>query len=125
MPAPTFSQLQSESATWKRLLSFWMDENIHLKNRMSEILKGDCNVLLLAKLEAFQTNFIYTDTLIAVLRNDVLDFEKKLELDDTDEQLVNKNISGRLQRMRRNISAAERTFNKRQAAFNDYLSENI
>ena len=80
---------------------------------------------LLAKLEAFQTSFIYTDTLVAVLRNDVVDFEKKLELDGTDEQLINKNISGRLQRMRRNISAAERTFNNRQTAFNDYLSENI
>ena len=125
MPAPGFNQLQSESATWKRLLSFLMDENIHLKNRIAEILKADCDSSLLGKLETFQTGFIYTDILVALLRNDVLEFEKRLETDSTGDPLINKNIAGRLQRMRRNISAAERTFNQRQTAFNDYLSDNI
>ncbi|MEP6747309.1 MAG: hypothetical protein ABJB86_06270 [Bacteroidota bacterium] len=125
MSAPAIDQLQSESATWKRLLSFLMDENIHLKNRMSDILKTACDTHLLAKLENFQTSFIATDTLVALLRDDVREFEKKLLEDGINNQLVNKNIAGRLQRIRRNISGAERTFNQRQTAFNYYLSENI
>jgi len=125
MPAPGFSQIRSESATWKRLLSFLMDENIHLKNRMSEILKADCDTRLLSKLETFQTSFIHTDTLVALLRNDVVEFDKRLNTDTQGEQFFNKNIAHWLQRMRRNINAAERTFNQRQTAFNDYLSENI
>jgi hypothetical protein len=125
MPAPTITQLQSETATWKRLLSFLMDENIHLKNRLAEILKEGSGTSLLAKLETFQTSFIYTDTLVGLLRNDVQEFEKKLLTDGITEQLINKNIAGRLQRMRRNISAAERTFNQRQTAFNDFFSENM
>jgi len=100
-----------------------MDENIHLKNRLSEILKGDCDVPLLAKLEAFQTSFICTDTLVALLRNDLADFEKRLETDETGELLINKNISCRLQRMRRNISVAGLIFNQRQTAFNNYLGK--
>ena len=125
MPAPTINQLQSESATWKRFLSFLMDENVHLKNRMSEILKTDCDTRLLAKLEIFQNSFIYTDTLVALLRDDVMEFEKRLQENKISDEHANKNIAGSLLRMRRNISAAERTFNQRQAAFNDYLSENM
>ena len=122
---PTINQLQSESATWKRLLSFLMDENIHLKNRIAEVLKEDSGTRLLAKLEAFQTGFIYTDTLVALLRDDVKEFEKRLQSGIKSDETDNKNISGQLQRMRRNISAAERTFNQKQTSFNDWLSENI
>jgi hypothetical protein len=124
MPAPLISQLQSESATWKRLLSFLIDENIHLKNRMSEILKTDCDNNLLEKLEGFQTSFICTDALVELLRNDVMEFDNGLGLNQGD-QHINRNIPGRLQRMRRNISLAERTFNQRQTAFYNYLTENI
>lgn len=125
MPAPLLRQLQSESATWKRILSFLVDENIHLKNRMSEILKTDCNKGLLEKLEGFQTSFICTDALMELLRNDVMEFDNGLGADLQGDQLINKNIPGRLQRMRRNISLAERAFNQRQTAFYNYLTENI
>ena len=102
-----------------------MEENIHLKNRIAEILKEEDCKRLLPELEGFQTSFICTDSLITLLRNDVVEFEKRLETDRTSEQLINKNIAGRLQRMRRNISAAGRTFNQRQTAFNDYFSDNM
>ena len=125
IPAPTISQLQSETATWKRLLSFLMEENIYLKHRIAEILKEESSTRLLAKPETFQASFIYTDALVSLLRDDVVQFKKKLETEGINERLVNKNFAGRLQRIRRNISAAERTFNQRQTAFNNYLSENI
>ena len=124
MPVPTVTQLQSESATWKRLLAFLIDENIHLKNRISEILKVDCDSRLLARLETFQTSFIYTDTMVAIIRNDVVEFDKRLGTGPLDETFVSRNIAGSLQKMRRNISAADRTFKQRQTAFNNYLFEN-
>ena len=124
MPVPPVTQLQSESATWKRLLAFLIDENIHLKNRISEILKVDCDSRLLARLETFQTSFIYTDTMVAIIRNDVVEFDKRLGTGPLDETFVSRNIAGSLQKMRRNISAADRTFKQRQTAFNNYLFEN-
>jgi len=125
MPSPTFTQLQSESATWKRFLSFLMEENVYLKNRIAEVLKANCDARLLANLETFQTSFICTDSLVALLRNDVMEFEKRWLADGTSVELVNKNIAGSLKRLRENINAAERTFNQRQSSFNDYLLENI
>ena len=125
MPAAIVHQLQSEIATWKRLLSFLMDENIHLKNRIAEILQADAGTRLLPDLERFQTSFIHTDTLVSLLRNDVAEFESKFETEGKTEQLINKNIAGRLQRMRRNMNAAGRTFDQRQTAFNNYFSENM
>ncbi len=92
---------------------------------MAQILKSKCDSLLLAKLETFQTSFICTDTLVALLRNDVLEFEKRWLAADADDQLSNKNISSSLKRLRQNIIAAGHTFTQRQTAFNNYLSENI
>ena len=109
----------------KRVLCFLIDENIHLKNRLSNILKAGCAALLLVKLEVFQTSFICTDTLLALLRNDLADFEKKLETDKAGNLLINNNVSGRVQRMRRNICAAVLAFHQRQSAFNDYLEKKL
>ena len=47
IPELKLIQLQYEINTWKRLLSFMSEENIQLKNRLSEVLKNkfDKNLL--------------------------------------------------------------------------------
>ena len=76
MPELKLKQLQFESDTWKRLLVFMMDENIHLKNRLSEVLKDQFDKNLLVEVEGFQNNFIKEDELIGLMRNDVAELDK-------------------------------------------------
>ena len=60
-------QLKYESDTWKRLLGFVMEENIHLKNRLSEVLKANFDKNLLNDVENFYSEFIRADELIGLL----------------------------------------------------------
>ena len=36
-------QLRHEIDTWKRMLGFMQEENVHLKNRLSDVLKDRFN----------------------------------------------------------------------------------
>ena len=46
MPGIKLRLLRQESDAWKRILEFMTEENIHLKNRLSEILKSDLEQIL-------------------------------------------------------------------------------
>ena len=125
MPELKLKQLQYESDTWKRLLGFMMDENIHLKNRLSEVLKDNFDKNLLEGVEGFQNNFIKEDELIGLLRNDVAGLDKLLEREIFEEGKIVNEIDRRLKNLRNNIVYAEKQFGKLKLEFNNYLSENI
>ena len=125
MPELKLKQLQYESDTWKRLLGFMMDENIHLKNRLSEVLKDKFDKNLLVEIEGFQNNFIKEDELIVLLRNDVAGLDKLLEREIFEDGKIVNEIDRRLKNLRNNIVYAEKQFGKLKLEFNNYLSENI
>jgi tRNA A37 N6-isopentenylltransferase MiaA len=125
MPELKLKQLQYESDTWKRLLAFMTDENIHLKNRLSEILKERFDKNLLEEVEVFQNRFVRGDELINLLREDVADLEKLLKREIFEDGKIMKETDRALKNIRRNIIIAERQFAKLKLDFNSYLSENI
>ena len=125
MPELKLKQLQYESDTWKRLLVFMMDENIHLKNRLSEVLKDKFDKNLLVEIEGFQSNFIKKDELIGLLRNDVAGLDKLLEREIFEDGKIVNEIERRLKNLRNNIVYAEKQFGKLKLEFNNYLSENM
>ena len=125
MPELKLKQLQYESDTWKRLLGFMMDESIHLKNRLSEVLKDKFDKNLLVEIEGFQNNFIKEDELIGLLRNDVAGLDKLLEREIFEDGKIVNEIDRRLKNLRNNIVYAEKQFSKLKLEFNNYLSENI
>ena len=118
-------QLQYESDTWKRLLGFMREENILLKNRLSEILKDRFDKNLLEEVEAFQSDFIKKDELLVLLRNDVAELDKLLVKDKVGDQKTMKDIYDKLAKLRNNIINAEMQFGNLKLAFNNYLAENI
>lgn len=118
-------QLQYESDTWKRTLGFLIDENIHLKNRLSEILKEQFNRNLLDEVETFQNKFIHEDELISLLRNDVAEIDKLLTREIFEDGKTATLIDKNLQKIRNNILIAEKEFSRLKLEFNGYLSENI
>jgi len=125
MPEVKLKQLQYESETWKRLLSFMMDENVHLKNRLSEILKNSFDRNLLEEIENFQNRFIKEDSWIGLLRHDVVEFDKLLERDISEDGQVAPEINSRLNKLRNNIINADKEFDRLKTEFNSYLLEKV
>jgi hypothetical protein len=125
MPDLKFKQLHYECQTWKRLLGFMMDENIHLKNRIAEILKKGFDKNLLEEVENFQSRFIKEDELIGLLRNDMAELDKLLINGVPEDNMITKDIDKRLKKIRDNIITAEKYFGKLKLEFNNYLSENV
>lgn len=118
-------QLQFENNSWKRLLGFLLDENIHLKNRIAEILKDDVDKNLLEEIENFQNNFIKQDGLIGLLRNDAAELDRLLLREIFEDGKIIKKIDEKLKSLRDNISITEKQFNKLKLEFTNYLLENI
>ncbi len=119
-------QLLHETATWKRVLVFLQEENIHLKNRLSDVLKERFNKRMLDDVEIFQNNFIKEDELISLLKNELAEIEKNI----TSNVVIiggklEKNIDAKVKRLRTNIENAEKSFAKVNNDFNNYLSENL
>jgi len=125
MPALKFKQMQFETDTWKRLLGFMIEENIHLKNRMAAVLKNDFDETLLEELEDFHSRFIKEDELFSLLRNDAAEIDKLLTNEILDNELLIRELQRKLRRLRDNILTAEKEFNTLKAESNSYLSENI
>lgn len=123
-PEIKFKQVQYESAAWKRLLGFMLDENVHLKNRLSEILKDKFNNSLLEKVEEFLSRFVKEDELIGLLRNEVVELDKMLQQCHGQEKNYY-DVERKLNNIRHNIFTAEKEFGKLKSEFNDYLSVNI
>lgn len=118
-------QLLHENATWKRVLGFLTEENINLKNRLSEILqnKADCDKSFLEQVEYFQNSFLKQDEVLGFLRIEVGDQENSLlpaNFPGTAEQL--KEIQKKQKKLRQEFESAELLFNKLKFEFNSYLS---
>ena len=117
-------QLRHEINTWKRMLGFMQEENVHLKNRLSDVLKDRFNKNMLDGVEFFQTNFIKEDEVIGLLKSEVAEVENILKWDLVTEESIFP-TSKRMETVRNNIDAAEKDFTKINNDFNKYLSENI
>ncbi|MFN0082154.1 MAG: hypothetical protein ACKVOM_06510 [Ferruginibacter sp.] len=125
VPGLKLKQLQYETDTWKRLLCFMLEENIHLKNRLSEVLKDRFNNQLLDELENFQNGFIKEDELISFLRNEVAEIDGELVKEIFLDGKLNKEMDKRIHHLRNILSNAEKRFGKIKMSFNNYLSENM
>ncbi|MEP7278038.1 MAG: hypothetical protein ABI813_05310 [Bacteroidota bacterium] len=102
-----------------------MEENIHLKNRLSEILKADFNASLLPDLEFYQTSFIHTDTRVNQLRSELAGFEKLLGIAALDNDYAEQTFIDKLKSVRHHVITAEASFLSMQSSFYQYLSTNL
>ena len=119
------TQVRYEKETWKRLVSFMTEENIFLKNRLSEVLKDSFSYNLLEKLECFQSTFINVDNLMDLFRHDLAELEDLLAKETTGEDHTLINIQTKLKTLRTVLMNVERELSKLKINFHTYLSENI
>ena len=124
IPALKLIQLKYEMDTWKRLIGFMVEENVHLKNRISEILKNNFSINLLEGLETYQGRFIKEDILISLMRNELAELDKLLVNGVFNGRIIEE-IDQKLNILRNNIENVERNFTKLKLEYNNYLSRNI
>jgi hypothetical protein len=125
MPALNLNQLHYEAETWKRSLDFMTDENILLKNRLSEILKENFDANLLEELENFQNSFIGEDEIISSLQYEISEIDLSLARVIFENRNKIKKADKRIKSMRNDIRIAVERFAKLKSDFNNYLSEKI
>jgi glutaredoxin 2 len=100
-----------------------VDENIHLKNRLIEILSHVSDKEFLEEIENFQNRFIKEDALIGLLRNDISELDKLFIKEKSINVMLVNEISTTLSNLRNNIINAEIQFSKLIIDFNTYLTE--
>jgi hypothetical protein len=125
MPALKLKQLQHESDAWKRTLGFMSDENIHLKNRLSEVLTSNCNRVFIEAIDVFQTGFVKEDELIALLRNNVSHLDRLFISGIFEDEKAITQIQGKVNNLRNDLMLVEKQFCKLKSDFNNYLSEHL
>lgn len=125
MPDLKLKQIEYEFATWNRSLEYIVDGNIHLKNRLSEILKDKFDKYLLEEVDAFQSRFIKEDELISLIRNDIVELNRLTGGGIYEKEKLKPEIDRKLKRIRNNLGIAEERFSLLKADFNNFLTENI
>ncbi len=125
MPQKKMEQLKIETGTWKRLIDFFMEENVHSKNRLSNILKDRFDKKLLDEFENFHSEFMKQDEVINLLRGEITELDKLLFNEKINDGVNPELIDRKVENLRHNLSDSERSFYKLQLDFNRYLSQNI
>ena len=119
------SQLQHECNTLRRLLLFLKEENVALKNRLSQILKESFNKNLLEEAETFHSAFIKADERMHLLRSDLTGLDSLIEKALNGDYNESSEIDRTLRELRHNIISVENQFIKMQSDFNSYFYEKI
>lgn len=105
-------QERYEISTWLRLLDFQQQENVYMKTRIAEVVKGNINKEILDQLEHFQNMFLNKDAVIALLRRDILRLSP---------QANNGSAKVSQESLRRDMYKMEQEFNTLRNDFNEYM----
>lgn len=125
MSAARIKQLQHESDTWKRMLGFMMEENILLKNRLSEVLKESGGNGMLEDLDQFQTRFIEQDQRIAFLRSEIAEIDRLLRREIFEDPKTTGYVEERVLELRAHLKLVEDEFSRMKTDFLKYLADQI
>ncbi len=118
-------QIKHEVETWRRTLLYMQEENIHLKNRLSEVLKDRFNNKMLEVVEVFQSKFIMQDDLITSLKKEVAAIEESMYPKKNSSIIIMHPSEKNIAAIRDNLEVAEKMFGGIKTDFNHYLTENI
>lgn len=118
-------QIKHEVETWRRMLLYMQEENIHLKNRLSEVLKDRFDKKMLEEVEVFQSKFIMQDDLITSLKKEVAAIEESMYSKKNSSIIITHPSEKNIAAIRDNLEVAEKMFAGIKTDFNHYLTENI
>jgi len=122
--AVKLQQFKHESESWKRMLEFMQQENVHLKTRLAEVLKKDVKEDFLEKAEYFQSCFLHVDERIAFLRSDIAAINKMV-LSELFHDGHLKSLVQKQKKLREDMSMEDKFFMKLKFEFDRYLTESL
>lgn len=105
---------------WKKLLNSRMEENVYLKNMLSDILKNNFDQDSLEEIEEFQTRFISEDELIISLRKDVYHLDNLLSVKMLEDGKLEKTFHSKMQNLQNDIPNSTKRFQILKSAFHDF-----
>lgn len=121
----TLKQLKYECDTWKRQLCFMREENVHLKTRLSEILKDGIADNLLEEIEFFQSRSTREDDIIGLLRNELAELDKLLVRGTFEDGTTKRIVDNKMKGLRHSITVSGEDFIKLKSELNSHILENI
>lgn len=119
-PGHEIKKLQGEVASWKELIRLRMEENVLLKNMLTDIIKNNYNQNYLEKIEEFQTEFIGEDEVTWTLRREVDDLGNVPFSKIFENEKINKSFEITMNKLRDDITYAEKRFCSLTASFMDF-----
>jgi regulator of replication initiation timing len=125
MPVKKLRQLNRDVDSWKRTIAFMMEENIHLKNRLTEVLRDGFNRDLLEEMEDYQNCFIQQDESIGQLKNILSETDDLLTREIFEDGSIIHEIEYKIKKLRSEMNKAEDDFSRLKQRFSNYLAENI
>ncbi|KAA9038724.1 hypothetical protein FW778_14355 [Ginsengibacter hankyongi] len=118
-------QLKYEIDTYRRLLNFITDENVHLKNRLAVVVKDNFEKNLVEELDNYLSKFVAQDELINLLKNDISKIENRLWGQIHDDGEIVKDIYPGLTVLQSNILTTQELLITLCSDFNSFLWEII
>lgn len=119
MPGTKLSQLKWEIQGWFRVLRFLEGENVHLKNRLAQILKST-DPEHLAEIEQLQSTLINYDTLFVILHRDI-DLHYKNLVENFTRKESYRSVTERQKRLTSDIDKLQKGFINLKNSFNNYM----
>lgn len=118
-------QFLHENITWKRLLEFFIQENIFLKTRLSQVVDRETDIVFIANAEHFQNEFILKDEVMHDIESDIKEQEKNLALGYKQKKSPDYKTCKRQEKLRNEILYLEKEFSDLKNQFNQYLLSNV
>ena len=114
-------QLKYEIESCRRLLNFIAAENVHVKNRLSEVVKDKFETTDLEEIEDYLGKFITQDEQTSLLQRDISIIEKRLLEKDNKDGEIGKDIYFSVRLLHSNIIKMEGLFLLLCGDFNNFL----
>jgi len=115
-------QFLQECAGWMRLLDFFKQENIYLKNRLSFVVDHKAETDFLPLAEQFQSQFILKDEFITEISLDVKKQQTMLADAVIKKEAVEEKLAKTQQKLRNEIEFLEKDFSASKNQFNKFIS---
>lgn len=119
-PETDIRQFQTEIETWKELLNSRVEENVLLKNKISEILKNNYEQNSLEEIEDFQTQFIKEDELINSLKRNINELDNLMFRQLYEDGKIEKSFGVKMVKLGKDILNSTTRFRILHSSFVDF-----